>query len=84
MSGNVIQHPCVLATETARHDRFREVAGRWLRLKAEHSEMSRRRWLGIMVAEFSDDDFELLTDFLCPDDVARLRKAGRFGEGVTR
>jgi hypothetical protein len=57
--------------------RFQEAAQRWMDLKKTHDAMTRLLWLGIMVANFTDDEFALLGDYLCENDRRYLLKAGR-------
>lgn len=61
------------------HALFVEAATRWVNLRDVHRAAERRMWIGALVTQFSDAELVLLNaaGYLCPDDIYRLRRAGR-------
>jgi hypothetical protein len=58
---------------------IQDVAKRFLSARSLHTTAAERMWLGILVAEFTDDDIAILRElsYLCPRDEALIKAAKR-------
>lgn len=67
---SVIRHPS--------SNKLQKIAwAKFDRLRKHHEAAANQMWLGALVANFTDDELALLSNYLCPNDYALLKKAGR-------
>jgi hypothetical protein len=70
---SVIKHPSSAKLQG-------DLSARFERLRKQHEIAVSNLWLGALARNFTDAELAVLSDYLCPNDYALLKQAGRKSE----
>lgn len=70
MKSDVIKHP-------SSQKLMSDVWARFQKLQRQHEAAMNRAWLGALALNFTDDELRAVAGWMCPNDFALLKKAGR-------
>lgn len=54
--------------------RVQGLASRFMKLRDEYQVAANAMWVGMLAGAFTDEELNLLADFLCPNDMRALKR----------